>query len=262
MNILKLQRRKHLNQKITMVTCYDYTSAKIAEQSAIDCLLVGDSLAMVMHGHNDTTHATMEMMELHTQAVARGCDSKFIVADMPFLSYRLSLEQSMRNVQTLIQAGAHAIKLEGCQGNLETIRHIVDSGVPVMGHLGLTPQFVHQFGGHRVQGKEHATAEKIHQHAHSLQSAGCFSLVLECIPAELAKKITQALDIPTIGIGAGPHTDGQVLVWQDLLGLQDELHPKFLKQFAQAKRLFQQSLDQYVDEVANGHYPNPKQHSY
>lgn len=262
MNIHYFKQKKEAGEKIAMVTCYDAPSAAIVEKSYIDCVLVGDSVAMVVHGHPNTTHATMAMMVLHTQAVARQLKSKFIVADMPFLSYRTSLPKAMDNVGALIQAGAHAVKLEGCTGNLELIRHMVDSGVPVMGHLGLTPQAIHQLGGNKVQGRSQAMAEQLLKQAQQLQEAGVFSIVLECIPYALAHTISQALIIPTIGIGAGPHTDGQVLVFHDLLGLQTDFKPKFLKRYFEAEQQFANALNAFASEVKNGEFPTIEHHCY
>lgn len=261
MNILDFQKAKAAQRKISMITCYDAVSARIVEQTAIDCILVGDSVSVVVHGYPDTTHATLPMMILHTKAVAKGT-KKFIVGDLPFLSYRKSLSDTMDAVGELIQAGAHAVKLEGADSNLSTIRHIVGSGIPVMGHIGLTPQSVLVLGGHKVQGKAQAQAEALLEQALALQEAGCFALVLECIPPALAKTITEALDIPTIGIGAGPDTDGQVLVWHDLLGFDPSFKPKFLKQYADGYSLIHSALENYHQEVKNQHYPVLEQHTY
>lgn len=261
MNILDFQRKKHLNEKITMVTCYDYSSAKLLADSDVECLLVGDSLAMTMHGFSDTLSATMEMMVLHTAAVKRGAGHQFIVSDLPFLSYRKSLSETMQAVQLLMQAGAQAIKLEGATGNLETIRYIVESGVPVMGHLGLTPQYVHALGGYRVQGRDDAAAEKLRQDAKALAAAGCFALVLECIPAALAKTITEELTIPTIGIGAGTATDGQVLVYQDLLGMNKNFKPKFVKVFLDGCNAIKDAINQYCRDVKKVEFP-AHEHTY
>lgn len=261
MNILDFQRKKQLNEKITMVTCYDYSSAKLLADSDVDTLLVGDSLAMTMHGFQDTLGATLEMMALHTAAVKRGAGEQFIVADLPFLSYRKSLSETMHAVQTLMQAGAHALKLEGAAGNLDTIHHIVESGVPVMGHLGLTPQYVHALGGYRVQGRTDLAAEKLLADAKALEAAGCFALVLECIPAALAKKITEALTIPTIGIGAGTSTDGQVLVYQDLLGMNKNFKPKFVKVFFDSCHAIKEAINQYCRDVKKVEFP-AHEHTY
>jgi len=262
MKITDFQLNKKNHNKIVMVTCYDAASAAIIEKTQIDCILVGDSVAMAVHGYPDTTHATMEMMVLHTSSVARRIKTRFIVADMPFLSYRHSLSDTMHNVQRLMQAGAHGIKLEGSKGNLDSIKHIIESGIPVMGHLGLTPQAIHQLGGNKVQGKTKELAQQIITQAKQLQDAGVFSLVLECIPSHLAQEITEMLTIPTIGIGAGAQTDGQVLVFHDLLGLQTEFTPKFLKRYSCAHDQFINALDNYADEVKNLKFPDPKQHCY
>lgn len=262
MNINTFKQKKKDHEKIVMVTCYDAASAAIVEKSKVDCVLVGDSVAMVVHGHESTVHATMDMMHLHTQSVARKIKSKFIVADLPFLSYRNSLSDTMHNVQRLMQAGAHAVKLEGCTGNLEIIKHIVESGVPVMGHLGLTPQAVHQLGGHTVQGRTKQLATKLLEHAQQLEKAGVFALVLECIPSSVATKVSQKLSIPTIGIGAGPTTDGQVLVFHDLLGLQNDISPKFLKRYHNAESSFLKALNKYAIEVIDNQYPELDKHTY
>jgi len=262
MNITSFKKKKVASEKIVMVTCYDAPSAAIVEKSKVDCILVGDSVAMVVHGHPNTTYATMDLMVLHTQAVARKIQTKFIVADMPFLSYRVSLEDTMRNVGRLIQAGAHAIKLEGCTGNLDSIKHIVDSGVPVMGHLGLTPQSINQLGGNKVQGRTKELADLLLEQALLLEKAGAFSLVLECVPSSIAEKISQQLSIPTIVIGAGPHTDGQVLVFHDLLGLQNDFSPKFLKRYHNAEADFIKALNQYSLDVIDVNFPELDKHSY
>lgn len=259
MNIIDFQKMKENNTPISMVTCYDYWSAKILEASDIDCLLVGDSAAMIMHGHQNTLPATVETMAWHIQAVARGIRTKFIIGDMPFCSYRKSLSHTMEAVDLFMKAGSHAIKLEGADDNCQTITHIVHSGVPVMGHLGLTPQSIHALGGFKVQGKNNAAAQKILAQAKMLEDAGCFALVLECIPALLAQSISQTLKIPTIGIGAGPHTSGQVLVFHDLLGLQNEMKPKFLKTYLQGFELMQQALNEYNSEVKQGSFPTQAQ---
>jgi 3-methyl-2-oxobutanoate hydroxymethyltransferase len=261
MNIFDFSKKKTAGEKITMVTCYDYTSALIMDKTSTDCLLVGDSLAMTMHGYPATVQATVEIMAPHTAAVVRGAKSKFIVSDLPFLSYRKSLSDNMNAVQTLMQAGAHALKLEGAAGNTGFIQHLADSGVPVMGHLGLTPQFVHQLGGYHVQGKTDESADRLIEDALALQAAGCFSLVLECVPSDLARKVTQELKISTIGIGAGPDTDGQVLVFQDLLGLNTEFKPKFVKQFIDGAALFTDAIEEYNKAVRKGVFPDAE-HSF
>lgn len=261
MNIIDFQKMKALRQKISMIVCYDHWSAQIVNQSNIDCILVGDSAAMVIHGHSTTLPATVDMMLQHIQAVAKGAPNKFIVGDMPFCSYRKGLSQTMETVDQMMKAGSHAIKLEGADDNENIISHIVKSGIPVMGHIGLTPQSVHALGGFKVQGKNQSAADKIVAQAKALQEAGCFAIVLECIPYELSQRITDTLTIPTIGIGAGPYTDGQVLVLQDMLGLQQH-KPKFLKTFMEGFTLIKNTLDQYNDEVKNQTFPCVKAHSY
>ena len=254
MNKHSYQKMKTEQRKITMITCYDYPSARIIDQTNVDIILVGDSAAMVVHGYPDTTHATVDMISTHTSAVRRGT-KKFIVADMPFMSFRKSQEDTLNNVQQLITAGANAVKLEGAAGNLELITHIVHSGVPVIGHIGLTPQHVNQLGGFRVQGRDESAQRRLIAEAKQLEEAGCFMLVLECVPTTLAKKITKALSIPTIGIGAGVHTDGQVLVWHDLLGIQTEFQPKFVKRYLEGATLYQNAIEAYDSEVKRADFP-------
>lgn len=252
----ELLKRKLNKEKISMITCYDYTSAKIVAKTNIDIILVGDSLSMTVHGHGNTIHATVEMMELHTQAVSKGAPNKFILGDMPFLSTRKGLKNTMTVIEKLMQAGATAIKLEGYDSSSDKlIRHIVNSGIPVMGHLGLTPQFVQQFGGFKVQGKDPQVAQKITDSAKALQDLGCFATVLECIPSTLAQTITSTITIPTIGIGAGPDCDGQVLVWQDMLGLDPDFQAKFVKQYASLYEPIYGALAAYDQEVKNGNFP-------
>jgi 3-methyl-2-oxobutanoate hydroxymethyltransferase len=255
MNVLDFQACKARHEKIVMLTCYDYTSARIVQDSDIDVILVGDSAAMVMHGYGTTIPADIEMMCRHIESVARGTKNKFIVGDMPFLSFRQSLTDNMRAVAAVMKAGAHAVKLEGIEGNTETIAHIVKSGVPVMGHLGLTPQSVNQLGGFRVQGRGDRAAEVLRNEALACEQAGCFALVLECVPDELATEITASLSIPTIGIGAGAGTDGQVLVMQDLLGLSSDFKPRFVRKYLDGKRLWQEAFNAYANDVKNGQFP-------
>jgi 3-methyl-2-oxobutanoate hydroxymethyltransferase len=259
MNINDFQNKKSLKQKISMVTCYDYTFAKIINETPIDCILVGDSLAMVMHGYETTLNADTSLMALHTRAVANGARSKFIIGDLPFLSYRSDLKTFMDSVKDIMQAGAHAVKLEGADGNLAYIKHCVESGVPVMGHLGLTPQAIHQLGGFKVQGKEPEAFEKIYHDALALEKAGCFSIVLECVPAPLSQKISQDLKIPTIGIGAGSHTDGQVLVLQDLLGMNENFKPKFLRKYLDGAHLIRDALAHFHEDVGSQNFPLDKE---
>jgi len=261
MKIYDFCKKKEKKEKISMITCYDYTSARILAKTSVDCLLVGDSVAMTIHGFKDTIAATMDIMSLHTAAVSRGAGDKFIVGDLPFLSYRKSLRKAVCAAQALMQAGAHAVKLEGAAGNEKLIRHLTDSGVPVMGHLGLTPQFIHTLGGYKVQGKTQKSADRIKADSLALQEAGCFALVLECVPTQLAEEITQNLTIATIGIGAGPYTDGQVLVFQDLLGLNIDFKPYFVKYFMDGHDQFKTGINAYIDAVQSGAFPQ-HEHCY
>ena len=261
MTIFNFYEKKKNKAKISMVTCYDYTSARILAQTTVDCLLVGDSVAMTMHGFKDTLSATLEMMCFHTAAVSRGAGNKFIVGDLPFLSYRKSWSKNVSAVAAIMQAGAHAVKLECASGNARLIQHLTESGIPVMGHIGLTPQFIHVLGGYKIQGKTQESAARLKEEAASLQAAGCFALVLECIPTVLAKEITQLLSIPTIGIGAGPHTDGQVLVFQDFLCLNPDFKPKFVKQFMNGHEQFINGIEAYIHSVNQGVFPGDE-HAY
>lgn len=261
MNVFDFAKKKQQAEKITMVTCYDYTSARLLAETPIDCILVGDSGAMTMHGFKNTLGATLEIMCLHTAAVSRGAPDKFIIGDLPFLSYRQSLSKNVAAVSQLMRAGAHAVKLENAAGNLGLIKHLLESGVPVMGHLGLTPQSIFTLGGFKVQGRSEAAALRIKEEAHQLADAGCFGLVLECVPTELAREITASLSIPTIGIGAGPFTDGQVLVFQDLLGLNIDFKPKFTKHFMNGGHQIKSAIQDYVHAVQSGEFPN-EEHCY
>lgn len=258
MNILDIQDAKSARRKLSMLTCYDYASAKILNESPIDMLLVGDSAAMVMHGFEDTVPATVEMLKPHVSAVRKGAPKKFIIADLPFLSYRTDLDRNIENVKTLMQAGAHAIKLEGFVGNEQLIRHLVDSGVPVMGHIGLTPQFVNALGGFRVQGRSQEQQRALLEQARGLEEAGCFAVVLECVPGMLAGEITSTIKIPTIGIGAGAHCDGQVLVWQDLLGLSG-FKPKFVRPYLDGAQMFAKAIENFHQDVVSGRFPGPEE---
>lgn len=257
--ILDFHDKKIKKQKISMLTCYDYTFARIANASDIDCLLVGDSLGMVMHGKPNTIDVSTALMAIHTKAVATGAPDKFIIADMPFLANRKGLTATMNSVEEIMKAGAHALKIEGAEGNLKLIRHLVDSGVPVQGHLGLTPQSIHQLGGFKVQGREEIAQKKIMEQALALQGAGIFSLVLECVPSELGKEITKALEIPTIGIGAGADTDGQVLVLQDMLGMNPSFQPKFVRKFLNGHDVILTALNNYNSEVKAKTFPTSKE---
>ena len=262
MNTYDFQFMKENNKKISMVTCYDYWSACIVSQSQMDCILVGDSLAMVMYGYLTTLPATVAIIAQHIQAVAKGAPNKFLIGDMPFCSYRKDLTTSMTSIEKLMQSGANAVKLEGADGNLKLIRHIIKSGIPVMGHLGLTPQSIHTIGGFKVQGKDQSTANKLKKDAEALADAGCFALVLECVPSNLAKEITNSIVIPTIGIGAGPYTSGQVLVLQDLLGMNNQFKPKYLKKFLNGFELIKDALNDFNQEVKTSVFPSIEEHCY
>lgn len=256
MKLHDFKRNKEQKKKISMLTCYDYPSARVIADSHVDCVLVGDSVAMVAHGHDSTIMANMDMMQLHTAAVARGLSNQFLVSDLPFLCHRVSQAETVLNVCKLLQAGAHAIKIEGGDVDVcQTISHLVTAGVPIMGHIGLTPQSVLQLGGYKIQGKKQDQADALVQQARDLETAGCFALVIECVPAQLAKIITDAVSIPTIGIGAGVETDGQVLVWHDILGLQTELNPRFVKRFLDGKALLLGAINAYADEVHRASFP-------
>ena len=258
MKINDFKRKKNKSKKISMITCYDYTFAKIIADTNIDVVLIGDSGTMVMHGNSSTVSASIEEIAVMIEAVAKGCPEKFIIGDLPFLSYRKGLKEAMDAVHAFMKAGANAVKLEGIDGNEEIIKHIVASGVPVMGHLGLTPQSVNSLGGYFVQGKLEKDAEKIVSDAVKLEELGCFSMVLECIPADLAGVVTRKISIPTIGIGAGHDTDGQVLVLQDMLGLYD-MKLKFVRRYLDGHQLVKNALNQYHDDVRSMDFPSGKE---
>lgn len=249
------QRWKMDGRQITMVTCYDAATAKILNGTSVDSILVGDSCAMVVHGFDSTVHATVEMMAAHTAAVRRGAPDKVVVADLPFLSYRRGTEAAMEAVDRLMKAGANAVKLERRKGNVQLIEHIVESGVPVMGHLGLTPQAVNEFGGFKMQAKDSDTARALIDDARMLQQAGCFSVVLECIPADVARDATAALAIPTIGIGCGPDVSGQVLVINDLLGMDASFRPKFARKYADLSASIEAAVESYCSDVRYRAFP-------
>ena len=250
-------RARKSRQRIGMLTAYDYPSAKISDAAGADILLVGDSLGMVVLGYPDTLSVTVEDILHHTRAVVRGTQRALVVADMPYLSYHVSIEESVRNAGRFIQAGAHAVKVEGGKASrIKTISAMLDAEIPVMGHIGLTPQSVNAFGGFKLQGKEADDARRLIDEALALEHAGCFSLVLECVPAELAAFITERLTIPTIGIGAGVKCDGQVLVYHDVLGLYDGHTPKFVRKYAHAAADLQNALTQFLGDVREGSFPN------
>ena len=254
--------RKNSEKKITALTAYDFSFAKLLDNTEIDILLVGDSLGMVSQGHENTLSVTLEDVLYHTRSVKRGAHRALVVADMPFMSYQVSLEQAVTNAGRLIQEGhAAAVKLEGGKRMADRVHAITQAGIPVMGHVGLTPQSVHQFGGYKIQGKTFLDSKQIKQDAKDLQKAGAFSLVLEGMPEELASEITQDLEIPTIGIGAGAKCDGQILVIHDLLGLNPDFSPKFVKHYAQLADVIQNAVSEFIGEVHSKAFPAPK-HSY
>lgn len=250
---------KARGEKISMITAYGYPWAKLADQAGVDVLLIGDSLGMVVLGYENTLQVTMEDMVRHSAAVSRGASRALVVADMPFLSFQVSEEDTIRNAGRLIlEGGAQAVKVEGCGHILGYIRRMVEIGIPVMGHVGLTPQSVHQFGGFKMQGKDEENAERIRLEALALQDAGVFAIVLEAIPAALAKDITSSLAIPTIGIGAGPDCDGHVLVSHDMLGLYDKHVPSFVKQYADLWNVTLEAFKAYNLDVKESRYPERK----
>ena len=255
-NVNTFKQRKKNGLRMSMVTCYDAWSAKILNETDVDCLLVGDSLAVVMHGFESTVHATIEMMELHVASVRRGSPDKFIIADMPFLSCSKGIEFAINSVERLMQSGANAVKIEGASHQLAVISQIVEAGVPVMGHLGLMPQSIHSLGGHRIQGKDEAAGDRISKDALNLESVGCFSIVLECVPKTLGGCISRALSIPTIGIGAGPDTNGQVLVLHDLIGADSDFSPKFLRRYSHVQDVISTSVQRFHADVIAGSFPS------
>ena len=256
MTIPEFQQYKRDQKKLIVVTAYDALFARIVEQAGIEAILVGDSLGVVVQGKANTLSVTMEDMLYHTKLVAGAAQRALVIGDMPFMSYQASQEDALRNAGRFLQAGAQAIKLEGGAAVADRVAAMTGIGIPVMGHLGMTPQSVHRFGGYKVQGRESGHALALLNDAKTLEAAGAFAIVLEAIPAELAKTITEQLTIPTIGIGAGPHCDGQVLVLYDLLGLFDEFVPKFVKPYAHLKADALQALRRYKEEVEQGKFPS------
>ncbi len=238
-------------RKLAVVTAYDYTSAVIADGAGVDCILVGDSLGMVVQGHTTSLPVTLNEMTYHLRCVARGAKRCLIVADLPFMSYQVSPRQAVKNAGKLLKAGAHAVKLEGGRRMAEAVAACVRADIPVMGHVGLTPQSVHRMGGFKVQ----RDADELLADAHAVEHAGAFSMVVEGVPTEVGAKVTAAVGVPTIGIGAGPHCDGQVLVWHDLLGLYDAMRPKFVKRYAELGTLAKDAVAAYCDEVRAGTFP-------
>ena len=252
-----LQNKKEKKEKITMLTSYDYSLAAMVDEVGIDTILVGDSLGNVMLGYENTLKVTMDDMVHHSKAVTRGVKKAMVIGDMPFLSYHISLTEAVKNAGRLIQeGGVEAVKLEGGQERVDTVKAILDAQIPVLGHIGLTPQSVNVFGGFKVQGKDEETAKKLIKDALAMEKAGVFALVMECVPSLLAKKITEELNIPTIGIGAGPYCDGQVLVIHDVLGMYSGFTPKFVKKYANLQPQIINALQTYKQEVEAGAFPS------
>jgi len=258
--ITEIKEMKQRKEKIPMLTAYDYVTAKMVDEAGVPLILVGDSLGMVMLGYESTIPVTMEEMIHHTKAVVRGAKKALIIGDMPFMTYHISVSDALHNAARFIQeGGAQTVKLEGGEVVAEKVRRLVDCGIPVMGHIGLTPQFIHQLGGFKVQGKAMEEAKKLLNDARILEEAGAFAIVLECTPAPLSKLITQKLVIPTIGIGAGPDCDGQVQVISDLLGLYTEFVPKHAKQYARLAGEIKTAVSSYMSEVKSLSFPTKEQ---
>ena len=255
-NVLDLRKQKADNEKIVMVTAYDYTMARIVDKAGVDMVLVGDSLGMVVQGHQDTLPVSLDHMIYHSRCVSRGLTSAHLVADMPFMSYQVSPEQALLSAGRLVQEGAaQSVKLEGGERSAPAVQRIVEAGIPVVGHVGLTPQSVHAMGGFRVQGRSEQAAERVLADALTIEQAGAFCLVLEGIPTALATRITERLTIPTIGIGAGDGCDGQVLVCNDILGLDLSFQPKFVKRYAELETVMVDAFRAYGNEVRAGEFP-------
>ncbi len=260
--VATLLKMKEQGERIVVLTCYDALFARLLDAAGVDVLLVGDSVNQILAGAETTLSATLEQMIYHTKIVRRGSQRALVVCDMPFLSYQVSREEAIRNCgRVLAETGCHAVKLEGGQPMVETVRALVDVGIPVMGHLGLTPQSVHALGGYRIQGRDAETAERLKRDATALEAAGAFAIVLELVPAPLASQISKGLTIPTIGIGAGPACDGQVLALPDMLGLNEQFAAKFVKRYAALAADVREAVELYAAEVREGRYPGPE-HSF
>jgi 3-methyl-2-oxobutanoate hydroxymethyltransferase len=259
-NILQIKEMKQKGKRIPMLTAYDYATAKLIDAVGVPLILVGDSLGMVVLGYESTIPVTMDVMLHHTKAVVRGTEQALVIGDMPFMTYHASISEALHNAARFIQeGGAQAVKLEGGETMAETVRRIVECGIPVMGHIGLTPQSINQLGGFKVQGKTQEAAMRLIKDACALEEAGAFAVVLETIPTPLAKLITKKVNIPTIGIGAGPFCDGQVQVVSDLLGLYTDFVPKHAKQYAKLSDVIKQAVGDYINEVQAGTFPTDKQ---
>lgn len=255
-----LQIMKSRGEKISMLTCYDYSMAKILDRSGIDVLLVGDSASNVIAGHETTLPITLDQMIYHAQCVVRGSERALVVVDLPFGSYQSNPEIALASaIRIMKETGAHAVKMEGGLEIIDSIKKIVGAGIPVMGHLGLTPQSIYQFGTYAVRAKEKEEADKLKIDIELLQNAGCFSIVLEKIPAELAREITNTSHVPIIGIGAGPDCDGQVLVVHDMLGLTNDFHPKFVRKYLNLEELMGNAVKRYIEDVKSSQFPNEKE---
>ncbi|CUO18610.1 MAG: 3-methyl-2-oxobutanoate hydroxymethyltransferase [Sarcina ventriculi] len=260
--ILDFKKAKENNERISMLTAYDYSSAKLIDEAGIDAILIGDSLGMVSLGYEDTLSVTMEDMIHHTKAVARATKNALVVADLPFMSYQTSVYDAVYNAGRLIKEGrAHAVKLEGGIEMCDRIEAIVKSSIPVMAHIGLTPQSVNALGGFKVQGKDEKAAKALIEAAKAVEKAGAFAVVLECVPAKLAEIVTKELNIPTIGIGAGAQCDGQVLVYQDMIGMFSGFTPKFVKKYANIGDMMKEAFEEYNKEVKNGSFPS-QEHTF
>ncbi|WP_418626513.1 3-methyl-2-oxobutanoate hydroxymethyltransferase [Anaerosinus sp.] len=260
--VATLKERKQRKTPITMLTSYDYAMARMVDNAGIDMILVGDSLGNVVLGYESTIPVTVDDMIHHAKAVCRGVNQAMVVVDMPFMSYQISVVDALRNAGRIMkESGAQAVKVEGGKEIIEVVRAMVDAGIPVVGHLGLTPQSIHQLGGFKVQGKDMETAQKMIDDAKLLEDAGVCALVLECVPEKLAQKITDTIHVPTIGIGAGNVCDGQVLVVNDMLGMYSDFTPKFVKKFADLSKLMQEAIEEYKQEVINREFP-AKEHTF
>ncbi|MDW8066761.1 MAG: 3-methyl-2-oxobutanoate hydroxymethyltransferase [Aquificaceae bacterium] len=258
--IRSLFKKKREGKKITMVSTYDYLSAKLCEQVGIDCILVGDSLGMVFQGLDSTLPVTLEEMIYHAKAVRRGAKESFIIVDMPFMSYQVSIEEAIRNCgRVLKETGANAVKIEGGEEVAQLVHRLVSIGIPVVGHIGFTPQSIHALGGYRVVGRAEEEAQRVKKDFKALEQAGCFMIVLESMPTSLAKEITENSKAITIGIGAGPYCDGQVMVFYDLVGLVEDIKPKFVKRYVEGSILFKQALSEFKKEVEEGLFPSEEE---